>query len=299
MNRWLQVGLISIGCIAAYFIMRSLPVESCSFLHYGEFVNADGVIEGCGYEETQFFNMQQLRYPIVVTFTPLEPPQKGEPMLAKLTLFTSTGRPIRCDQIAVSHTQRIHALVVDPSLQDYQHVHPQPDGPPGHYMVQLTPQRAGNYRVYLDFINLVNSRRTLLETGFEVGGDATPAVAGHKLVHRQSGIEFRFEPQQKRSTVGQELRFRLTAHAMDGGPTMFAPVMESYAHVVAFDAEGTGFAHLHPQNPFLHNQDPYQPDLEFVFLFDRPGYYRVWAQVDINGEELYVPFDLVIEDLLG
>lgn len=296
MTRTLQIALITAGCAGVYFGLRSLPVEKCEFLHYGDYVNSEGVIEGCGYEETEFFDMSTLRFPIIADLIPLEDPVIGKPVTVKLTLFTTTGKPIKWDEIAVSHTERIHAMVVDPSLEDYQHLHPQAAGPPGHYLFEMTPQRAGNYAVYLDFIPLINSRRTLLEAGFMVPGDPHAPDPGQLEPHRENGLTFAFVPAAERIIAGEEVRFRLKVRADNGGETRFEPVMDSYAHVVAFDEAGTGFAHLHPQNPFIEGQDPLDPDLEFAFLFDRPGNYRVWAQVIVNGRQVFAPFDITVKD---
>jgi hypothetical protein len=97
-------------------------------------------------------------------------------------------------------------------------------------------------------------------------------------------------------TTGQELEFDLQVTSEDGSPTLFSPVMDSFAHVVAFDAAGTGFAHLHPRNPIVDGQDPSAPDLHFTIKFDAPGHYRVWAQFIVNGEHVFAPFDLMVEE---
>jgi hypothetical protein len=96
--------------------------------------------------------------------------------------------------------------------------------------------------------------------------------------------------------AGEELEFELQVSTLDGSPTRFSPVMDSFAHVVAFDAAGTGFAHLHPRNPIVDGQDPLNPDLHFTIKFDEPGHYRVWAQFIVNGEHIFAPFDLMIKE---
>jgi hypothetical protein len=296
MKRLIQIASITLVCIGVYAGMRALPVEPCEFLHYGDYVNAEGVIEGCGYEETEFFHMGEIRFPIVANLTPLEDPQLGEPSLFKLTLFTTTGKPIQWEQIAVSHTERIHALVVDPSLNDYQHIHPQPAGPAGHYLFEMTPRHPGPYRVYLDFIPLINSRRTLLQAGFEVPGTPQPATFDQSKAFKKEQLRFTFIPETEGEAVtGKELRFRLSVEHITGGETRFSPVMDSYAHLVAFDSAGTGFAHLHPLNPFIEGQDPLNPDLQFTMQFDQPGSYRIWAQVIVNGQQIFAPFDLSVK----
>ena len=294
MNRFIQISLISAACAGSYIVLRSLPVEKCEFLHYGEFVNAEGVIEGCGYEETEFFDMSEIRYPVIVEFTPLSDPVIGQPLTCSLTLFTTTGKPVEWEQIAVSHTERLHALVVDRSLQDYQHVHPQPAGPPGHYLVEVIPQRPGPYSVYLDFIPLTTNRRTLLETGFDVAGVPLPPTPDTRLEYREPGMQYKFVPAESRLVTDRELTFTLVVVPDDSTTTTFTPVMDSYAHVVAFDEKGTGFAHLHPVNSLVKGQDPQNPDLRFTFMFDKPGYYRVWTQFIVNGRHTFVPFDLIV-----
>jgi hypothetical protein len=290
-----QITLITLGCAAAYLVMRSLPVQECEFLHYGDYVNSEGVIEGCGYEETEFFHMEAIRFPIIPTITPLTEPRTGQPVTLALELFTTTGKPIRWEEIAVSHTERVHAMVVDPSLDDYQHIHPQPAGPAGHYLLEFTPRMAGDYSIYLDFIPLVSSRRTLLECRLGVPGDPRSPQTAMRLDYSSGNLSFRFLPSAPRLVTGEELTFSLEVKTLDGSPTRFEPVMDSFAHVVAFDAAGTGFAHLHPRNPFTEGQDPSNPELDFTFRFDQPGHYRVWAQVIVNGRQVFAPFDLMIE----
>lgn len=295
MSRRVQISLITIACIAVYFGLRSLPVEECEFLHYGEFINSDGVIEGCGYEETEFFDMTSIRFPIIAELVPDSDPTIGEQVNFTLSLFTTTGKAIKWEDIAVSHTERVHAMVVDPSLQDYQHLHPQPAGPEGYYTFSMVPEKAGPYAVYLDFIPMISSRRTLLQTGFEVAGSAGNPQPNTNLTHSANGLQFSFKPIDQSLVTGEELLFELDVKDPDGSPTRFTPVMDSYAHVVAFDESGAGFAHMHPQNPFVEGQDPLNPDLTFTFKFDKPGYYRVWAQLVVNEQHLFVPFDLMID----
>jgi len=293
-SRSLQITIITAACVAAYLGLRSLPVQKCNFLHYGDYVNSEGVIEGCGYEETGFFDMSKIRFPIIAELTPLTEPRIGEPLSCTLTLFTTTGKPIKWEEIAVSHTERIHAMVVDPSLEDYQHVHPQPAGPDGYFLLQVIPRRGGHYHVYLDFIPLITSRRTLVETGFDVPGDPGIPHPGQRLDFSTDSLVMHFNSKQDRLVAGKDLSFTLDVRTRDGSPTRFGTIMNSYAHVVAFDQGLTGFAHLHPQNPIVEGQDPLHPDLNFTFRFDEPGYYRVWAQFVVNDEHIFAPFDLMV-----
>ncbi len=79
-----------------------------------------------------------------------------------------------------------------------------------------------------------------------------------------------------------------------------ALVMDAYAHLVAFDRERGGFAHLHPrgQQPgakTMPKPDTHRPELWFDLTIPTPGHYVVWAQVNLAGREVYLPFALRVE----
>lgn len=69
------------------------------------------------------------------------------------------------------------------------------------------------------------------------------------------------------------------------------PVMGAYAHLVAFDAARSGFAHLHPNETDLSRAlNPTRPQLTFKLTIPRIGRYVIWAQVNLGGTEMFVPF---------
>lgn len=301
MNKTGQWIAITAGCVAVYVGLRMLPVESCEFLHYGKYVDANGVIEGCGYEETSFFDLTALRFPILVELVPDRDPVAGEAVFFTLMLKTTTGRAIDYEDIAVTHTERLHALIVDESMEDYQHIHPQPGGPRGHYHFEMTPNKSGEYRMYLDFIPLINNRRTLLSAKFSVGGDSSesrPRVSGSAMastVSNWGGHQFELAIEGDSLRTGKDFEMELKRVEQGEHAPKFEPVMGAYAHLVAFDEAGRGFVHLHPMNPFVQEQDPFRPDMRFQMQLDQPGHYRVWAQLRIEGEDVFLPFDLYLE----
>jgi len=285
--------LLTAGCIGVYLTLRSLPVEACNFLHYGDYVNDAGIIEGCGYEEVGFFDLQTLRFPVTASITTLEPPSKDHPGLFQIQLETVSGTPIDYENLVVSHTERLHAMIVDSSLQDYQHIHPRDGGQPGTYLFDFQPQSDGLYQVFLDFIPLKTSRRTLITTQFQISEHhLNPLIHPTQLEFTDKDFSYTLIPSSETFTVGQSIPFSLQVNSLHHQTIQFGPVMDSFAHIVAFDPSLRGFAHFHPLNPLIENQDPSNPELDFLFSVDRPGYYRVWAQVSINGEERFIPFDI-------
>lgn len=296
--RFYSVLAISLGFVLIYVVIRNLPVEPCEVLHYGDYMTEDGAVENCGEEETAFFDMTRIRYPIEVKLEPQSEVVPGEPATFDLYLHDHLGRGIAYENIVVSHTERIHLMAVDPSLTDYQHLHPQPTGAPGHYQFELTPSKSGTYSVYLDFISLLSQRRVLAQSNFDVTGEAELPRLDNRTTTPLDGYIFTLEgPAQGVFPAGEEAQLQLSVLPEDGRAGLeFGLVMGAYAHLVVFDEEGKGFAHLHPKNPFVEQQDPKNPDLSFSFFPADPGKYRLWAQLMIDGQERFVPFDLEVLD---
>ncbi len=81
----------------------------------------------------------------------------------------------------------------------------------------------------------------------------------------------------------------------DGGRTPLEPVMDAYAHLVAFDEKVQGYAHLHPLavDP-LAPVAAVDPELAFKVTFPQPGRYVIWAQAKRGGRELFQAFPVEV-----
>ena len=78
------------------------------------------------------------------------PLQQGELNRVMLRLLRTNEVAVRFEELQEVHEARIHLLVIDPSLTDYHHLHPQPTGTPGEFSFAFAPRRTGPYRVWAD-----------------------------------------------------------------------------------------------------------------------------------------------------
>ena len=201
---------------------------------------------------------------------------------------------LTADDIAVSHTEKLHLLCVDESLEDYQHVHPV-EVEPGLFEFSLTPAHGGQYKIFLDFIMMRSGSRVLLQDTFVVEGQRRqPAWDG--VLKAQSG-KFSFTLKMPAGPVAAGQKQSIELEVLDtttGKPAQLEPVMGAYAHLVAFDAGRRGFAHFHPLNENEELWDASLAGLQFSFSLGDAGSYRLWAQVRLEGRERFVPFDLKV-----
>jgi len=291
MSRNRQIVLITAAALALYVGVRLLPVGS-SVNHMDFRLEGKGAIEFCDPANPQFIPVVLARSPVVMKLKSDRPPVRGEPAEFTLTLGTASGKPIGPADLIVAHTRKLHLLVVDPTLSDYQHLHPEPGRNPGEWKFTMTPTRAGDYRVFADFTPAATQRGLYAATDFNVPGTVADVINAGNTTWNDFG--FRFElvlPPVLNAGVPADLRFRIESPGAKKEPVPLQPVMDAFAHLVAFDEARSGFAHLHPMETDLAvPPDPLRPELNFKITIPQPGRYVIWAQVNLGGREIFVPF---------
>ena len=79
MKSSLKAILLAVPFIGGYYLMRSLPVSPCDFLHE-ETYNADGAVDYCGPGDSLFVDLSLRKWPLTLDFrspNELHPGQSG------------------------------------------------------------------------------------------------------------------------------------------------------------------------------------------------------------------------------
>ena len=286
-----SIGLITGAALVLYVVVRLLPTGS-NVSHMDFRMEGKGALEFCDPANPQFIPVVAVRSPVVMTLKSEQPPAKDAPIDFTLTLRTASGKPIGPADLLVAHTRKLHLLIADPTLSDYQHIHPEPGRRDGEWKFQLTPNRAGVYRVFADFTPIATQRGLYAAADFTVPGSVPTVIQQVNTTWQQGGYNFTLDlPPVLHAGQTTDLRFRVESQGTVKQPVPLQPVMGAFAHLVAFDDARSGFAHLHPQETDLAQPpDSLRPQLNFKVTIPRPGRYVVWAQVNLAGQEVFVPF---------
>ena len=223
----------------------------------------------------------------------------GKRVTVTVTLSRNDGTAVTPKDLLVMHTEKIHLLIIDQSLSDYHHEHPTPLDSPGVYAFLFTPRMPGPYRIFADVVPAQSSVQEY------VIADLPAATAGEVLKEKQvrllnevGGLRFAmsFDGDVGDITAERPIAGTLTVSTADGKPfNQLQPVMGAFAHLVAFSEDRRTVLHLHPEGPEL--KDPAArggPALKFKLYAPMPGFYRLFAQFQINGLATFVPFNLRI-----
>lgn len=292
-----QIFWITVGAVAVFFGARALPTGTN--LSHVDFQVQGSSIEFCDATNPQFIPVVSVRSPVTTELVAVSPhPTAGQVVHATAKLTTSTGKTIGPQDVLVTHTQRLHLLIFDPELHDYQHVHPVPGEHPGEWKFSFTPRAGGLYRIFADFTPIATARGLYSNVDLAIAPKAGEAVVmtakpehigATRIV--QDGIAYSLSSPDFPLKVRTVENFHFSAARVDGRPANFEPVMDAYAHLVAVDAERSGFAHLHPnQLVEIGKGVAATSELDFKVSIPHAGLYVIWAQVRVDGRDRYVPF---------
>jgi hypothetical protein len=297
---WRQVAIITASAVALFVTFRYLPTGT-NLSHMDFRATGGNSIEFCDPLNPQFIPVVAVKSPVAMTLTPVAGAgavlPAGHEARFVLTLRTASGKPVAPEDLLVTHTRLLHLLIIDPWLNDYQHVHPEPAARAGDWTFSFTPKREGVYRVFADFTPVVTARGLYASTDVQIGRTGLPAPLTMVLQHEPSwvverdGYRFALVPGTQPVRVRQPVDLKLVVTRADGGRVPMQPVMGAFAHLVAFDEARSGFAHLHPTEvDLLKPPDALKPVLNFKITIPTEGSYVIWAQLNLNGRETFVPF---------
>ncbi len=292
--RILRITAVMAGIYVFFHLLPDFaPERPAAFLRQ---VTGDASPELCDFSSLGFTQVTQLRSPLVMRLLPRSSLTPGEEARVKLALSRPGGKPVAYEDLQETHTEKFHLLIIDPTLEDYHHKHPEPTAVPGEFVFTFTPQKGGNYRFFADLVPVATGRPVQAVADLLVSGTGENGERSLSLDSTVDDYHFVMRPPvggvraRKPGLISLEVR-----NTVAGQPVLLEPVMGAYAHLVAFDSERSGFAHMHPVKEGLDLElDNTAPELDFMFFAEEPGVYTVWAQVKIAGRERLAPFVLEV-----
>jgi Heavy metal binding domain len=221
-----------------------------------------------------------------------EPLRIGLPARGILKLTSLSGEPLELKDLREVHTQKIHLLIVDPSLADYHHEHPVATDVPGEYAFTFTPRVAGAYRAFADLQPLLTGLQEYARA--DLLAPTVSRAAVQKSYPRSgdaSGLHYELWLETDPLKAGEPAMARVRVTRAGRPFTGLEPVMAAFAHLVGFHERGEVVLHMHPiEAQALTAEARGGPELRFQIFAETPGYYRLFLQTQVNGEAQFVPF---------
>lgn len=283
-KRWVVVVALTLAFGGLYAGLRLIPEAQCRFLHYElQAVGPNGEEEMCSTAPMPFINLERKRFPIQARVTSKEEAGDG---LYEITfeVLNPSGYRIMPHEIAITHTERLHLLMIDETMGSYHHLHPEPLGSSGLYRFQFEP-RTENYRFFVEFVPF-RTRQLAIANGsmsFSSWSDEPKKTDYPQVQLRMAGLD---QPLRRNSDNRIYLEMNSAA---PGKKLPLEKTMNAYAHLVGFEETLSGYAHMHPLT--VDPEIGESARLEFIFHPTMPGPHRIWVQIRVDGQEVFHPFD--------
>lgn len=218
----------------------------------------------------------------------------GQAEEVKFNLTNSDNTPTKFSDMKIIHTRKIHALVVDPSLADYTHGHPDVAEKDGEYRFTFVPKFNSAYKVWLDVTPNNGSQQYI---PLELKGSGAAGVVDKKVVTENVIDGVKFELMADKEIISGQMAMLTLKVTKDAKPfTNLQPVMGAFAHMVGFYEDYKTIAHLHPEGEEPSSKDAKGgPELMFHFQPAQKGFVKLFAQVQINEKDVYIPFAVIVK----
>lgn len=243
--------------------------------------------------------------------TRVEPasPASGEPTeLSYRVSEAGSGEAI--SELPVDHERQMHLIAVSRDLEQFQHVHPEPDASSDFAVTTKFPTE-GTYALFDEFVwdgqKVLDRREVEVGTGGGAASlrpDLEPKTVDGLTVSLKAPEEIR---------AGEEAAFTYTLEKEDGTPADdLEPYLGAPAHVAIVSEDTLEFAHTHGETDPSegggsdgHSEteaaeegehadhgggQTFGPEIGFHHTFEKPGFYKVWAQFNHHGGVTTVPF---------
>lgn len=223
----------------------------------------------------------------------------GLKKIVQIKLTNSQNQqPIQLIDLKEIHTEKIHLLIIDDSLQDYSHVHPRPLSTPGLYEFEWSPQNPTNYHMWADLFPMATQTQEYIKTKLVSGKKRLSVSKKSSFTSTIDGYTFTLSFDQKNLRAGHTALGKIIVTDSKGIPVnKLEPIMGAFAHIVGFFEDRKTIIHVHPlgEEPSKAT-DRGGPELQFHIQLPKPGFIKLFAQARIGGKEFFAPFGIIVKE---
>jgi|GEM_PF-865294 hypothetical protein len=224
---------------------------------------------------------------------------KGQESTVTLRLKSAvSGKPLTPAELMEVHTEKVHALIIDPQLKDYTHAHPVAIDVPGEYTFAFTPQTDCTYRLWADVTPVKGTQEYAVVDIPGKEGCGTLAIDKTEIATATAdGFTVNLKLPEAALTIGkaEELSFEIT-NAAGEAVTGLEPLMGAYAHVVGFYDDNRTIAHMHPMGAEPKaSDDRGQSPIKVHFKPERDGFVKLYMQIQLEGKIHVFPFGVTVQ----
>ncbi len=189
------------------------------------------------------------------------------------------------DALRISHERKLHLIIYDPALKEFQHLHPVAND--DSWVIPVKFNRSGEYWFWAqgelldgeDFSSPVRVTVDIKDPAWPTPPTLSDLRSG------SDGISV-VTLSKERLKAGKMAMLSVELSRNDGTEPVNSPYLGAFAHVIAVFSDADSLIHVHPMDTANPNQGMLHA------TFPNAGYYRLWIQFMDAGTLRTVPLSV-------
>jgi hypothetical protein len=170
----------------------------------------------------------------------------GKPYKLSFRISDETGKNLTDADLRETYTKKLHVMLVDSSLSDYHHIHPEYDKNTGLFTASFIPAVQGKYNAWNNFTLQENGLNAVLKNEIPTERDyAIPPVIQHTQSAGSGDINITIEAYPPLSAYKTSL-LKIQIKNKLGNDLNLEQIMGAAAHLAGFSKDGEHSLHCHP-----------------------------------------------------
>ncbi|MCM2354713.1 MAG: hypothetical protein NDI63_13930 [Pseudobdellovibrio sp.] len=213
--------------------------------------------------------------------------QASDKIAFSFQVFDNETKKVITDaDLKLSHTKKIHFIVYDAALKEFNHVHPEFLN--GQWQTELNLPVNGVYFIWAQG-TLNDGTEFSVSNQLKVEGGKAPWGVTKLGDHRkETSNHTTVELSQQKIRVGKMTMLTYQVSRDDDSSPVVTPYLGANAHVIAVSPDGKDLIHVHP----MDGQDAASGMLHATF--PSVGDYRMWVQLNDHDELKTVPLSVTV-----
>lgn len=225
----------------------------------------------------------------------------GQPISGTIIIRDiKSGDVFSNDSLIFNNKRKIHLLIIDPTLKDHHHIHPEPAATPFAFNFTFTPKFSNSYRIWADITPVTTGKQELISGWI---GDKESSFIERRVSNKASMNGYNFVLSfDKNPKNGQTSIANVYITDYDNKPVQWsAEPYKQYstaeiANIIGFYDDNVHAIKasqiLDPQYLIINSDGP---DVKFKIEPKQSGFIKMFMQITLGGKEMFVPFAFYVE----
>lgn len=213
----------------------------------------------------------------------------------------ASGNALSDNDLRYNNKRKIHLLIVDPTLTDLQHIHPDSSTTPYAFNFSFTPKFSSGYKIWTDIIPSSTDKHEFLNGWI---GDKERSFIERRVSYKTIMDGYSFVLSFNNPPVNGQISIaNVNITDPENKPTKWPNdavnkpyISAEYINVVGFYEDNE---HIFSAQQIIEQGSLFEqfagPNVRFKIEPKQPGFVKMFMQITLNGKEMLVPFGFVVE----